>query len=71
MNSLKAYFFFPFQNSIKFVKQAALEDETELKGIPPEDCSKIMLWRLNLPVSKSPSYHLSTTGSTDASRRKI
>ncbi|KAJ6382085.1 hypothetical protein OIU77_030690 [Salix suchowensis] len=45
------------QNSIKFVKQVALEDETKLKGIPPEDCSKIMLWRLNLPVSKSSSGH--------------
>ncbi|KAJ6870999.1 hypothetical protein NC652_036615 [Populus alba x Populus x berolinensis] len=44
------------QNSIKFVKQVALEDEMKLKGIPPEDCSKIMLWRLNLPTSKSPSY---------------
>jgi hypothetical protein len=50
------FFFFFLQNSIKFVKQVALEDETKLKGIPPEDCSKIMLWRLNLPTSKSPSY---------------
>ncbi|CAK7342966.1 unnamed protein product [Dovyalis caffra] len=58
------------QNSIKFVKQVALEDETKLKGIPPEDCSKIMLWRLNLSISKSTSYHPLTTGSTDTSRRK-
>ncbi|KAJ6750104.1 hypothetical protein OIU85_000709 [Salix viminalis] len=43
------------QNSIEFVKQVALEDETKLKGIPPEDCSKIMLWRFDLPVSKPPS----------------
>ncbi|XP_015899827.2 beta-1,4-xylosyltransferase IRX9 [Ziziphus jujuba] len=35
------------QNSIKFVKQVVFEDETEIKGIPPEDCSKIMLWRLH------------------------
>ncbi|XP_027350942.1 probable beta-1,4-xylosyltransferase IRX9 [Abrus precatorius] len=35
------------QNSIKFVKQVVLEDEAKLKGIPPEDCSKIMLWRFN------------------------
>ncbi|CAB4314716.1 unnamed protein product [Prunus armeniaca] len=34
------------QNSIKFVKEVVLEDETKLKGIPPEDCSKIMLWSL-------------------------
>ncbi|XP_062004234.1 beta-1,4-xylosyltransferase IRX9 [Rosa rugosa] len=35
------------QNSMKFVKQVVLEDETKLKGIPPEDCSKIMLWSLH------------------------
>ncbi|KAL5135299.1 putative beta-1,4-xylosyltransferase IRX9 [Glycine soja] len=35
------------QNSIKFVKQVVLEDEDKLKGIPPEDCSKILLWRFN------------------------
>ncbi|KAJ1443848.1 Nucleotide-diphospho-sugar transferase [Sesbania bispinosa] len=35
------------QNTIKFVKQVVLEDEAKLKGIPPEDCSKIMLWRFN------------------------
>ncbi|XP_057983783.1 beta-1,4-xylosyltransferase IRX9 [Malania oleifera] len=38
------------QNSIKFVKQEVLEDETNLKGIPPEDCSKIMLWHLHFPT---------------------
>ncbi|KAK7245164.1 hypothetical protein RIF29_39999 [Crotalaria pallida] len=35
------------QNSIKFVKQVVLEDEAKLKGIPSEDCSRIMLWRFN------------------------
>ncbi|XP_014495723.1 probable beta-1,4-xylosyltransferase IRX9 [Vigna radiata var. radiata] len=35
------------QNSIKFVKQVVLEDEAKLKGIPPQDCSKILLWRFN------------------------
>ncbi|TKY52897.1 beta-1,4-xylosyltransferase IRX9 [Spatholobus suberectus] len=35
------------QNSIKFVKQAVLEDEAKLKGIPPEDCSRILLWRFS------------------------
>lgn len=38
---------FSQQNSMKFVKQVVLEDETKLKGIPPEDCSKIMLWSLH------------------------
>ncbi|GLT92417.1 hypothetical protein SLE2022_102560 [Rubroshorea leprosula] len=38
------------QNSLKFVKQVVLEDETKLEGIPPEDCSKIMLWRLQFPT---------------------
>lgn len=41
------------QNSIKFVKQVVLEDETKLKGIPPEECSKIMLWSLQLPTRHS------------------
>ncbi|CAN0926824.1 Beta-1,4-xylosyltransferase IRX9 [Linum grandiflorum] len=40
------------QNSIKFVKEVALEDETKLKGIPPTECSKIMMWRLRLPTKK-------------------
>ncbi|KAK7285088.1 hypothetical protein RJT34_19846 [Clitoria ternatea] len=37
----------PSQNSIKFVKQVVVEDEAKLKGLPPENCSKIMLWRFN------------------------
>lgn len=41
------------QNSIKFVKQVVLEDEAKLKGIPPEDCSKILLWRFNFRAPKS------------------
>ncbi|KAB1223918.1 putative beta-1,4-xylosyltransferase IRX9 [Morella rubra] len=32
------------QNSMRFVKQVVLEDETKFEGIPPEDCSEIMLW---------------------------
>lgn len=32
------------QNSIKYVKEIIVEDEGKLKGIPPSDCSKIMLW---------------------------
>ncbi|KAI9086327.1 hypothetical protein K1719_031781 [Acacia pycnantha] len=40
----------PSQNSIKLVKQVILEDESKLKGIPPDDCSKILLWRFNFHV---------------------
>ncbi|KAL2978509.1 hypothetical protein AAZX31_13G121000, partial [Glycine max] len=35
------------QNSIKFVKEVVLEDQEKLRGIPPEDCSRILLWRFN------------------------
>ncbi|KAK9290905.1 hypothetical protein L1049_009084 [Liquidambar formosana] len=45
------------QNSIKFVKQVVLEDETKLKGISPEGCSKIMLWDLHFPIGTTPSDH--------------
>ncbi|KAF8101831.1 hypothetical protein N665_0201s0144 [Sinapis alba] len=38
------------QDSIKYVKQVVLEDDTKLKGLPAQDCSKIMLWRLNFPT---------------------
>ncbi|KFK36599.1 hypothetical protein AALP_AA4G144600 [Arabis alpina] len=38
------------QDSIKYVKQVVLEDDTNLKGLPAQDCSKIMLWRLNFPT---------------------
>ncbi|KAF5737555.1 beta-1 4-xylosyltransferase IRX9 isoform X1 [Tripterygium wilfordii] len=42
------------QNSIKFVKEVAVEDETKLKGMPQEDCSRIMLWRFHFPILTSP-----------------
>ncbi|KAG6518142.1 beta-1,4-xylosyltransferase IRX9-like [Zingiber officinale] len=35
------------QDSIRFVQEVMLEDETKMKGIPA-DCSKIMLWRLHV-----------------------
>ncbi|KAM7526239.1 hypothetical protein LguiA_016141 [Lonicera macranthoides] len=41
------------QNSIKFVKKEVLEEETKLKGIPPEGCSKIMLWTLHIPTAQT------------------
>ncbi|XVF76494.1 hypothetical protein PTKIN_Ptkin13bG0270800 [Pterospermum kingtungense] len=48
------------QNSLKFVKEVVLEDETKLKGIPPEECSKIMLWRLRFPIGVVPRDLLKT-----------
>ena len=38
-----------------------LEDETEIKGIPPDGCSKIMLWRLNFPTQTAPNNPSLTT----------
>ncbi|CAN4117025.1 unnamed protein product [Withania somnifera] len=38
-----------YQDSLKFVRKEVLDDETKLMGIPPDDCSKILLW--NLPLS--------------------
>ncbi|ONK62439.1 uncharacterized protein A4U43_C07F3870 [Asparagus officinalis] len=44
------------QDSIKFVQEVVLEDESKLKAIP-SDCSKIMLWHLHIPrtLTTSPS----------------
>ncbi|XP_010253555.1 PREDICTED: probable beta-1,4-xylosyltransferase IRX9 isoform X2 [Nelumbo nucifera] len=42
------------QNSVKFVQQVVSEDESKLKGIPQEDCSKIMLWHLYIPSRMIP-----------------
>lgn len=42
------------QNFLKFVKQAVVEDETELKGIPQEDCSRVNLWQLHLSIKPAP-----------------
>ncbi|XP_022743641.1 probable beta-1,4-xylosyltransferase IRX9 [Durio zibethinus] len=53
------------QNSLKFVKQVVLEDETKLKGIPPEECSKIMLWRLLNPIAVVPRNLVKTTSLLD------
>ncbi|XP_021729361.1 probable beta-1,4-xylosyltransferase IRX9 [Chenopodium quinoa] len=36
------------QNSLKFVKEAVLEDESKIKGVPSGDCSKINIWQLHL-----------------------
>ncbi|GMI96562.1 IRREGULAR XYLEM 9 [Hibiscus trionum] len=53
------------QNSLKFVKQIVLEDETKLKGIPPEECSKIMLWRLQFPIGVVPRDFVKTSSLFD------
>ncbi|XP_074588027.1 beta-1,4-xylosyltransferase IRX9-like [Curcuma longa] len=39
------------QDSMRFVQEVLLEDETKMKGIPA-DCSKIMLWRLHIHESR-------------------
>ncbi|KAG8374256.1 hypothetical protein BUALT_Bualt11G0112500 [Buddleja alternifolia] len=36
------------QNSLEFVRKEVLEEETELKGIPIESCSKVLLWDLHI-----------------------
>ncbi|KAJ4971231.1 hypothetical protein NE237_004330 [Protea cynaroides] len=46
------------QNSMKFVQEVVLEDETKSKGIPQGDCSKIMLWNVHIP-RQIMSYHSS------------
>ncbi|KAF3442884.1 hypothetical protein FNV43_RR16802 [Rhamnella rubrinervis] len=57
------------QNSIKFVKQVVLEDETELKGIPPEDCSKIMLWRLHFRAENYAPVNQLLTNAFDSNHK--
>ncbi|XP_043698464.1 beta-1,4-xylosyltransferase IRX9-like [Telopea speciosissima] len=47
------------QNSMKFVQQVVLEDESKLKGIPKGDCSKIMLWNVHIPRRQIMTYHSS------------
>ncbi|XP_072989839.1 probable beta-1,4-xylosyltransferase GT43A [Typha latifolia] len=41
------------QDSIKFVQEVVLEDDSKLKGIP-SDCSQIMLWHLHIPRATPP-----------------
>ncbi|KAK7279375.1 hypothetical protein RJT34_24425 [Clitoria ternatea] len=57
------------QNSIKFVKQVVLEDEAKLKGIPPQDCSKILLWRFNYFHALANSNHKYLTTTSNGIRR--
>ncbi|PIN18474.1 Beta-1,3-glucuronyltransferase B3GAT1/SQV-8 [Handroanthus impetiginosus] len=36
------------QNSLRYVRKEVLEEETKLKGIPKEGCSKILLWDVQI-----------------------
>ncbi|KAH7866956.1 hypothetical protein Vadar_027165 [Vaccinium darrowii] len=49
------------QNTIKFVKKEVLEEETKLIGIPPEGCSKIMLWNVQIPTGTTPNNSVPAT----------
>ncbi|KAF7113485.1 hypothetical protein RHSIM_RhsimUnG0115900 [Rhododendron simsii] len=49
------------QNTIKFVKKEVLEEETKLIGIPPEGCSKIMLWNVQIAPGTTPNSTLPGT----------
>ncbi|KAL6534210.1 hypothetical protein OROHE_013135 [Orobanche hederae] len=36
------------QNSLRFVRKEVLEGETKLRGIPAQDCTKVLLWALKI-----------------------
>ncbi|KAL0344612.1 UNVERIFIED_CONTAM: Beta-1,4-xylosyltransferase IRX9 [Sesamum radiatum] len=36
------------QNSVKYVREEVLEEETKLKGIPGQGCSKVLLWDFHI-----------------------
>ncbi|KAF5475906.1 hypothetical protein F2P56_007663 [Juglans regia] len=57
------------QNSMRFVKQVVLEDETKLKGIPPEDCSRIILWSLQFFSGAATIDHDLQTVASDGARK--
>ncbi|XP_057801479.1 beta-1,4-xylosyltransferase IRX9-like [Salvia miltiorrhiza] len=38
------------QNSVKYVKKEVVEEESTLKGIPTQGCSKVLLWELNIAI---------------------
>ncbi|XP_073157901.1 beta-1,4-xylosyltransferase IRX9 [Henckelia pumila] len=40
------------QDSLKFVEKEVLEEETNLKGIPAESCSNVLLWDLHISSEK-------------------
>nr|CAD1828787.1 unnamed protein product [Ananas comosus var. bracteatus] len=49
------------QDSITFLQEVVLEDDTKLKGIP-SDCSQIMLWQLHVPRTNSLPSNRSENG---------
>ncbi|XP_030449837.1 beta-1,4-xylosyltransferase IRX9-like [Syzygium oleosum] len=57
------------QDSMKFVKEVVHEDETKVKGLPGEKCSKIMLWHLRYPPARHRHHHPSTVPSEADSQR--
>ncbi|KZV58121.1 Glycosyl transferase [Dorcoceras hygrometricum] len=40
------------QDSLKFVEKEVLEEETNLKGIPAQTCSNVLLWDLHISFRK-------------------
>ncbi|KAI4310725.1 hypothetical protein MLD38_035680 [Melastoma candidum] len=54
----------PDQDSIRFVKEIVEEDEANVKGIPGEKCTKVMVWHLSRPSPTSqPRVDENTTSS--------
>ncbi|KAK7267639.1 hypothetical protein RIF29_20317 [Crotalaria pallida] len=58
------------QNSIKFLKQVVLEDEGKLNGVPPEDCSRIMLFHFKLYLTTTSNLQFLTSATTLDNTRK-
>ncbi|XP_042503886.1 beta-1,4-xylosyltransferase IRX9-like [Macadamia integrifolia] len=56
------------QNTMKYVQQVVLEDESKLKGIPKGDCSKIMLWNVHIP-RQIMTYHSSSVAPPNSKHR--
>ncbi|KAK1403424.1 Glycosyltransferase [Heracleum sosnowskyi] len=58
------------QKTMKFVEKEVLEEETELKGIPAEGCSKIMLWNLLIPTKTPPPHQSSVVSQSKETSNK-
>ncbi|XP_057535796.1 beta-1,4-xylosyltransferase IRX9-like [Amaranthus tricolor] len=56
------------QNSLQFVKQAVTEDESKIKGVPSEDCSKVNIWQLHLSSKIVQLHHASESTFDDGQR---
>jgi hypothetical protein len=54
------WYYYCFQDSMKFVQQVVLEDFSKVKGIP-SDCSEVMVWHVvDTTVPSSSSLQPST-----------